>query len=61
VITFYVDGTQKYQLTTPSTAYTTNPMFMFLYTTSSYLPGIGNPPSASLPVYATITNVTVYP
>ncbi len=60
-ITFYVDNIQVAQYPTPQGgAYTTNPMFMFILTGANYI-GIGDPAPTSLPAYATIQRITVYP
>ena len=60
-ITFFIDGKQVWQVATPQDgSYTTNPMFLFLLTGANYI-GNGDPKATSLPFYATITNVSVYP
>src|SRR5579859_4952792 len=59
-ITFYVDGTQVYQTANPSSAYQTNPMFLFILTAANYVDNTGDPAAASLPVTANLTSVNIY-
>ena len=59
-ITFYIDGSQVWQIATPiGQNYTTNPMFIFLLTGANYI-GIGDPASTALPAYAHVSNISVY-
>lgn len=59
-ITFYIDGAQVFQSVTPANAnYTSNPMFTYLLTGANYI-GNGDPSGAALPVYASVSNFSVY-
>ena len=60
-ITFFIDGKQVWQVATPQDgSYTTNPMFLYLFTGANYVAN-GDPKAASLPFQVTIANVSVYP
>ena len=60
-ITFFIDAKQVWQVATPQDgSYTTNPMFLYLFTGANYRDN-GDPAAASLPFHTTITNVSIYP
>ena len=60
-ITFFIDAKQVWQVATPQDgSYTTNPMFLYLFTGANYR-GNGDPKAASLPFHANVRDVSIYP
>jgi hypothetical protein len=58
-IKFYIDNVLVQTQALPSTAYSTDPMFMFLLSASNYISTV-NPSTGSLPTHATVGAVNVY-